>query len=268
MYQPSLFVSHGAPDIALRHEHPSYRFFQELPNMFPRPDAIVILSAHWCTDHIMITKDESYKAIYDFGGFDERLYSMKYFPKGNPDLARMTLDLLKQNDSKAELVNNSGLDHGAWIPLMLMYPDSYIPVVQVSIQPDRLPSYHYALGASLVELRSQNVLIIGSGAMTHNLSKLVFDDHDATPPRWVSAFAEWMKERLEAGDKESVLQYRTLAPYAQENHPTDDHLVPLFIAMGAGGGGTAQRIHTATTYGTVMMDAYEFTDAKLLKQEI
>lgn len=236
--------------------------------MFPRPDAIVIFSAHWSTDHIMIAKDESYKAIYDFGGFDERLYSMKYHPKGSPDLARIVLNLLKQKDGASELVNNSGLDHGAWIPLMLMYPDSYIPVVQVSIQPDRHPSYHYALGSSLAELRSQNVLIIGSGAMTHNLSKLVFNDHDAIPPRWVSEFAEWMKARLEAGDTESVMQYRTLAPYAKENHPTDDHLVPLFIAMGAGGGGTAQRIHTASTYGTVMMDAYEFTEAKPHKRKM
>ena len=268
MHQPSLFISHGAPDIAVRDGHPTYRFFQELPKMFPRPDAIVILSAHWCTDHIMIAKDESYKAIYDFGGFDERLYSMKYSPKGSPDLARIILDLLQQNDSKAELVINAGLDHGAWIPLMLMYPDSYIPVVQVSIQPDRLPSYHYDFGASLSELRSQNVLIIGSGAMTHNLNELAFNNHDAVPPRGVTVFANWMKERLEAGDKESVMQYRTLAPYAQKNHPTDDHLVPLFIAMGAGGGGTAKRIHTATTYGTVMMDAYEFADAQLFKREI
>jgi 4,5-DOPA dioxygenase extradiol len=259
MYQPSLFISHGAPDIALKIGHPTYRFFQDLPHTFPRPDAVVILSAHWCTEHIMIAKNESYRAIHDFAGFDERLYSLRYSPKGSPELARIILDLLKQdNEFDAELVNISGLDHGVWVPLRLMYPDPFIPVVQVSIKTAKPPAYHYALGASLAELRSQNVLIVGSGAMTHNLSEALFTDHDSTPLQWVSEFASWMKERLEVGDKISVMDYQTLAPYAKKNHPTDDHIIPLFVAMGAGDGGCAKRIHTATSYGTVMMDAYKF----------
>lgn len=258
MYQPSLFISHGAPDIALRTDHPTYRFLQELPKTFPRPDAIVILSGHWCTEHIMISKDESYRAIYDFGGFDDRLYSMQYSPKGSPELAEIMKNLLRQNDRKVELVNNAGLDHGAWIPLMLMFPDPFIPVVQVSIQPNQQPDHHYALGTALRELRSQNVLIIGSGAMTHNLYASTFANHDSIPPQWVTEFTSWMKERLETGDTNSVLHYRNLAPYAERNHPTEDHIIPLFAAMGAGGK-SAQRIHTASSYGSVMMDAYQFT---------
>lgn len=257
MYQPSLFLSHGSPDLVLKARHPTYRFLQELPHTLARPDGIVIFSAHWCTDSIMIAKNESYKTIHDFGGFDERLYSTRYAAHGSPELAEMILDLARKNDMKAKLVNNAGLDHGAWIPLMLMYPDPFIPVVEVAIQPEKSPDYHFSLGASLLDLRRQNILIIGSGSMTHNLYKMTWNNDETLPPPWVVAFTTWMKDRLESGDKESILQYRKLAPFAEENHPTDEHLLPLFIAMGSGGT-MAKRIHTASSYGTVMMDAYQF----------
>ena len=258
MYQPSLFLSHGAPDIALKTGHPTYRFFQELPRTFPRPDAIVSFSAHWCADKTLIAKDASYHAIHDFGGFDERLYSMRYSPKGNPELAQMVFDLVKQHDRKAKLVNNPELDHGIWIPLMIMYPDPVIPVIQVAIQPDQSPEYHYGLGESLAELRSHNVLIIGSGSMTHNLFAMTIDDHEAAPPAWVRDFCQWMNEHLEEGDTEAILQYRQRAPHATRNHPTDEHLLPLFIAMGAGAEHPGTRIYSASSYGTIAMDAYRF----------
>lgn len=258
MFQPSLFLSHGAPDLSLQTEHPTYRFLQELPQMFPRPDAVVMFSAHWGTDHVQISKDSAYRAIYDFSGFDDRLYALRYAPKGSPDLAQMVLDLVQRPARQAELVNNENLDHGAWVPLRLMYPDPFMPLVQVAIQPQEAPEYHYALGQSLAELRDHNVLIIGSGSITHNLYEMNWSDYNSPPPEWVTAFTDWMRDRLEAGDYSSVLQYRSLAPYAKENHPSEEHLLPLFIAMGAGGT-TAQRIHTASSYGTVMMDAYAFT---------
>ena len=262
MYQPSIFISHGAPDIAVKAEHPSHQFLRELPNGRSRPEAIVVFSAHWCTEHIMISKAESYVALHDFGGFDPRLYSMEYAPKGNPDIAHTIFNLLRKSDGRTELVDHSTLDHGAWIPLRLMYPEANIPVIQISIQPDRLPEYHYNLGASIVELRKHNILIIGSGAMSHNLYEASFHNHNAAPPEWVQAFADWMKDRLESGVQKDVLQYRTVSPYAMKNHPTEDHIIPLFIAMGAGNGSKGKRIHTATTYGTIMMDAYEFTEGK------
>jgi len=258
MFQPSLFISHGAPDIAVKSDHPSHRFLTEMPRLFARPDAIVILSAHWCTERITISNAESYKAIYDFGGFDERLYSMHYSPKGCPELARIIFDMLEKNNWQPKLAGNAELDHGAWIPLKLMYPEAYIPVVRISIQPDQPPENHYELGRVLAELRQQNILVIGSGAMTHNLFEMTFNQHDGGAPQWVTDFADWMKDKLETGDKAAILSYRDNAPYSRKNHPTDDHLVPLFIAMGAGNGDTARRIHTATSYGTVMMDSYAF----------
>ncbi|MDK9709124.1 MAG: dioxygenase [Desulforhopalus sp.] len=258
MAQPSLFISHGAPDIAVKTDHPSYRFLCEASGMFPRPDAIVILSAHWTTDHVMVSSTASYKTIYDFGGFDPRLYAMQYSPKGNPDLSRIVLQLVRGTDGKAELVEHASLDHGAWIPLLLMYPEAYIPVVQVSIQPNLSPAYHYALGEALQELRQQNVLIIGSGAMTHNLSEMMFSGDGLSSPQWVADFADWMRDRIEAGDREALLSYREQAPHARRNHPTEEHILPLFLAMGAGGGIPGKQIHTATSYGTVRMDAYAF----------
>jgi 4,5-DOPA dioxygenase extradiol len=226
--------------------------------MFPRPDAIVIFSAHWGTDHVMVSSADSYKAIYDFSGFDPRLYSIRYSPKGNRDLSRIVLHLIKGVDRAVELVESETLDHGAWIPLHLMYPEAYIPVVQVSIQPHLTPKHHYALGEAVEELRRQNVLIIGSGAMTHNLYEMRADDHTLSAPDWVAEFADWMKDRLTAGDHTSVLDYRKNAPHARKNHPTEEHILPLFLAMGAGGGDAGQQLHTATSYGTVRMDSYAF----------
>jgi len=258
MAQPSLFISHGAPDIAVKTEHPSYRFLSEISTMFARPDAIVIFSAHWGTDRVLVSSADSYKAIYDFGGFDPRLYTMQYSPKGNRDLSSIVLNLIRGVDRTAELVETAELDHGAWIPLHLMYPEAYIPVVSVSIQPHLPPEHHYALGKALEELRHQNVLIIGSGAMTHNLYEMRLDDNSISEPQWVAEFADWMKDRLTTGDSATVLKYRKNAPHANKNHPTEEHILPLFITMGAGAGEPGQQLHSATSYGTVRMDSYAF----------
>lgn len=266
MTQPSLFISHGAPDIAVKTDHPSYRFLCELPSLFPRPDAIVIFSAHWGTDRVLVSSADSYKTIYDFSGFDPRLYSIQYSPKGNRDLSHIVLRLTKQIDRQAALVETAVLDHGAWVPLHLMYPEAYIPVVTVSIQPHRPPEHHYALGQALQELRQQNVLIIGSGAMTHNLDKMGVDDNTIPAPQWVTEFADWMQDRLETGDHEAVLTYRKKAPHARKNHPTEEHLLPLFIAMGAGGGNVSQQLHNATSYGVIRMDSYAFGVTALKKK--
>lgn len=261
MFQPALFISHGAPDIALRTEHPAYQFLEEFGRTQPRPDGIVIFSGHWLAGHTMVSNATSYKAIYDFGGFDRKLYTMGYTPKGNPELAQIVAEQLKLHDPKTELVNNTTLDHGIWIPLHIMYPDANVPVVQVSLEPGKPASHYYRLGQTLANLKNQNVLVIGSGAMTHNLSELDIFHHEAPPPAWVATFAEWIWKKFQEGDREALFDYQKQAPYARQNHPTDDHLIPLFAAMGAGGD-KAERIHTSTSYKTVMMDAYSFREAE------
>lgn len=260
MFQPALFISHGAPDIALRTEHPAYVFLEDYGKTQPRPDAIVIFSGHWLAGHTMVSNAESYRAIYDFGGFDRQLYSMGYAPGGNKELAEIVAGMLKEQDPKTELVHNPTLDHGIWIPLRIMYPDANIPVVQVSLQAGKPASYYYALGQSLADLKKQNVLVIGSGALTHNLYELDLYNHEAQAPPWVATFAEWIRKKVEEGDNEALFDYLQQAPYARQNHPTDDHLIPLFVAMGAGGK-NAERIHTSSSYKTVMMDAYSFSES-------
>jgi len=264
MFQPGLFISHGAPDIVLRTEHPTYTFLTEFGQKQPRPDAIVIFSGHWLSPHPMVSDATSYRPLYDFGGFDPKLYSLRYTPQGNLELAQMVAGLLRRYDARTEIVTNTTIDHGIWIPLLLMYPDANIPVVEVAMESGKPARYYYELGKTLAELKTHNVLVIGSGAMTHDLSGLSLLNHDALPPPRVTVFAEWMKDKLETGGKEAVMQYQQLAPYAWENHPTDDHIIPLFFAMGAGGD-SARRIHTATTYKTVMMDAYAFSDDNIKK---
>lgn len=176
--------------------------------------------------------------------------------------------LLRGTDRRAELIVNVNLDHGAWIPLLLMFPEADIPVVPVSIQSHLSPEHHCALGEALQELRQQNILIIGSWAMTHNLYEMSFDDTRISSPQWVAEFANWMKDRLERGDREAVINYRENAPHARRNHPTEEHILSLFLAMGAGGGDLGKQIHTATSYGTVRMDAYSFGGKQTTKLSI
>lgn len=262
MSQPALFLSHGSPGIALMPGDPTPRFLGHLARSLSVPDAVVVFSAHWRSEHPLISAADPQPTIHDFRGFDPRLYAMTYEPPGHPDLAREIAVRLSMVDKNILLDSHRGLDHGAWIPLMLMYPEATIPVVQVSIQPGMSPAYHYDLGAALSSLKQNNILIIGSGGITHNLHEALFDDYDAMPPQWVSDFSEWMKKRLEAGDKEAVLDYRESGPSARANHPTEEHILPLFVAMGAGGGGKGRRLHTGAMYATVMTDAYEFTAAR------
>ncbi|HZU64853.1 MAG TPA: class III extradiol ring-cleavage dioxygenase, partial [Novosphingobium sp.] len=164
-----------------------------------------------------------------------------------------------------------GLDHGAWVPLMLMYPDADIPVVQLSIQAHLGPGHHLQLGRALAPLRAENVLILASGSLTHNLGALRFyrGEGGEGEPDWVTDFAEWVHEAIAQSRVCDLISYRALAPHAVDNHPTDEHLLPLFVALGAGLHETAspaeherrlaaRRLHASSTFGVLRMDAYAF----------
>jgi 4,5-DOPA dioxygenase extradiol len=146
------------------------------------------------------------------------------------------------------------------VPLRLIYPDADIPVVQLSVQPDAGPAYHYWLGRLLAPLREEGVLIVGSGSFTHDLSSFrqYYHDLDAPAPEWVDRFATWMVEAIGEGRTEDLLAYRDRAPEAVHNHPTEEHLLPLFVALGAGEGGPARHLHASTTHGILRMDAFAF----------
>lgn len=256
---PALFISHGSPMMAIA-DSPARRFLVGLGQRLPRPKAIVVASAHWETrGGPAVSLAPEPETIHDFGGFPPALYALSYPAPGAPAIAERAAQLLEGAGFAVGRSPGRGLDHGAWIPLRLMFPEADIPVTQVSILRGGTPSDHVKLGAALSGLREEGVLIIGSGSLTHNLYEFAGNDIDAPVPQWVSEFDAWMHAMLTGTQREALLHYRDLAPHARRNHPTDEHLLPLFVAMGAAGeSAKAERVHASHEYGVLAMDVYSF----------
>ena len=256
---PTIFVSHGSPMLALQ-DSPARRFLQGLGQSLPRPQAIAVVSAHWETRGApavsLATQPET---IHDFDGFPQALFDMQYPAPGAPGVAERAAALFTAAGFPVGTSANRGLDHGAWVPLKLMYPDADIPVVQISIVHGASPAMHRQLGAALQALREEGVLVLASGSLTHNLYEFRGQPVDAPAPAWVSDFESWMREKLVANDHDALLDYRTLAPMAEKNHPTEEHLLPLYVALGAAGpGARAELLHASVEHGVLAMDAYAF----------
>jgi 4,5-DOPA dioxygenase extradiol len=256
---PTIFLSHGSPMLALQ-DSPARRFLQGLGKSIERPKAIVVVSAHWETRGGPAVSLASHpQTIHDFGGFPRALFDIQYPAPGAPEAARRVAALLEAGGTSAGLGSVRGLDHGAWVPLALMYPGADIPVTQLSLVHGASPAQHENLGRMLAELRNEGVLLVGSGSLTHNLHEFRGQGIDAPVPHWVSEFEAWMKARLECGDRAALLDYRRAAPFAAQNHPTEEHLLPLFVAMGAAGpDARATRLHASVEHGVLAMDAYAF----------
>lgn len=257
---PTLFISHGAPNLVL-HNTQAKRFLEGYGRILGRPKAILIASAHFETRAPAVSADARPEMIYDFGGFEPELYKMVYPAPGSPDLAHRAIALLAGAGLNAQEVSHRGFDHGTWVPLKLLYPDADIPVVQVSIQTAAGAAHHAAMGQALAPLRDEGVLIIGSGSLTHNLGEFFRGGYkaDAVAPAWVKDFATWIDARVAEGGLEDIVNYRQLAPFARENHPSEDHFLPLPFAFGAAGNGAkGTRVHSSHEYGVLMMDAYAF----------
>lgn len=248
---PALFLSHGAPTLLIE-ESPAHHAIAQLGGSLPRPTAILVASAHWLTKTPMVSGVAVPETIHDFGGFPADLYRMQYPVPGAPELAARIAALLPGG----QVHPTRGLDHGAWVPLKLMYPEAAIPVLQLSLQPGATPRHHYELGRALAPLREEGVLVIGSGSLTHNLYEIGNTSQEAIQA--ATRFADWMNEKLLAGDVDALLDYRAEAPFAPFNHPTDEHLLPLFVALGAGKDAPAQTLHRSFQYGILAMDAYGF----------
>jgi len=254
---PALFVSHGAPTFPLT-DAPARTFLEQLAGeLAGRPRAILVVSAHWETARPSVTVSAVNETIHDFFGFPEALYRIRYPAPGSPWLADRVEHLLGAGVGRD---TDRGLDHGAWVPLSLVFPEADVPVVQLSVQPRQGTDYHYRLGQALAPLREEGVLIVGSGSFTHDLSSFrqYRDALHAPAPDWVDQFAEWMSTALEQGRIDDLLAYRSRAPHAVRNHPTEEHLLPLFVAAGAGGGGRVEHLHQSTTHGVLRMDAFAF----------
>lgn len=259
--QPALYVSHGAPTIVID-DSPARHFLAGLSGGLPaRPDAIVMISAHHDEPLASITSAEQPGTIHDFGGFPEELYRMRYPAPGSPDQAQRISGLLQGAGIANRLDPERGFDHGTWTPLILAWPEGDIPVVQLSINSRETPEYHYRLGQALEQLRDENILIIGSGAITHNLHAFFRGRYAADAPAqpWVTDFLGWLDTNLLAGDHQAVLHAIGQAPHGPDNHPTMDHILPLFVALGAGGvEGKATKLHASVEYGVLAMDAWRF----------
>lgn len=255
---PLLFVSHGAPMFAIEPGLAGQRL-AELGRELPRPDAIVILSPHWMTrGEVNVTASTAPETIHDFGGFPDALYQLNYPAPGAPALAAHIVDLLQSAGWKSRLDPYRGLDHGAWVPLLYLAPEADIPIVQVSM-PARLDTHQaWKLGQALKPLRDMNVLIVASGSLTHNLYE--FRGATREGAGYVKEFAAWTARTLQAGHTDQLLDYKAHAPSAERAHPTDEHFLPLLIALGAAGEDYETRVlEGGVTYGVLAMDSYLFS---------
>jgi 4,5-DOPA dioxygenase extradiol len=255
---PSLFLSHGSPMNGLG-QTPSCDVWAALGRSVGRPRAVLVASAHWETSVPMLTGNPKPETIHDFGGFPEALYSLRYDAPGAPDLAADAVALLKDGGITAGVNGCRGLDHGAWVPLMWMYPDHDVPVTQISLQPGLGTSHHVELGRALAPLADDGVLLVGSGHATHNLRDWMANSRQQQTMPYAQAFARWLDGRLGAGDTRALISYREQAPDAARAHPSEEHYLPLLVAWGAAGeGARAERISAGFEGGALANDNYVF----------
>lgn len=263
---PPIFVSHGSPMIALE-PGAAGAFMQRLgPAIdaeFGRPQAILAVSAHTAARAPVLLAGARHAAVYDFGNFDARLNQMRYDAAGAPALAARVAGLLESAGIASHTLDQGGLDHGIWTALRYVYPQADVPILPLAFVPDQTPAQQFALGAALAPLAGAGVLILGTGSITHNLRRAFAGGlrSNAVRPEIPesAAFREWMRARGAALDWEALLDYRRRAPHAVDMHPTDEHLLPWYVAAGAGGRQDAPlRLHASVELGSIGMDAYAF----------
>ena len=257
---PAVFVSHGSPMHALEAGGTATgQAWSALGRRLPRPRAILVASAHWETERPALTGSERPQTMHDFYGFPQPLYEIRYPAPGAPALAARARALLSAAGIDARIDAERGLDHGAWTPLLYAYPRADVPVVQVSVQTPLGPRHHLALGAALAPLAREGVLIVGSGHLTHNLRELksVRDTGVRRAAPYVSEFQEWVRALIEAHDYDRLADYRRLSPAGVRAHPSEEHFLPLFVALGAAGAtARAERFVGHVEGGVLAMDAY------------
>ena len=256
---PVVFVSHGAPD-ALLNAQDAVECWRDIGRHIKQPSAILVISAHWLAHQQTTSQSDAPETIYDFSGFSPELYRISYPAPGAPGLAEKVATLLSAAGIHTDTHPSRGLDHGAWVPLSAMYPNADIPVTQLSQVIDGDTAAHLAIGKALASLRDEGVLIIASGAITHNFAWLnLHATADQAPYSPAYEFSEWVANRLAACDLPALLNYRT-APNGAAAHPTEEHFMPLFVALGAAMGDTPVRHRPNFTYGALAMDAYVWQD--------
>jgi len=267
---PVLFISHGAPLFALEpgETGPALtRLGQGLQASADAPvRAIVVMSPHWMSRRPAVMTAAQPETWHDFGGFPPALYRLQYPAPGAPALATQVRALLQAAGIEAHADEKRPFDHGAWVPLMHLFPKADVPVVQVALPAGWGPAQVLAMGRALAGLRREGVLVVGSGSMTHNLSEFFGGAREPAP--YVLAFSRWVEDAIERNDVDALLDYRQRAPGAERAHPSEDHFLPLFFALGAAGWGTddgvrADYLSREVTYGILAMDSFALVPASL-----
>ncbi len=262
---PTLYLSHGSPMMAVE-PGAAGAFLQRLgpaiSATFGRPRAVLAVSAHTLVRAPVLLAAPRHAAVYDFYGFPDELYQLRYDAPGAPELASRVQQLLGAAGVPAQRLDEGGLDHGIWTPLRYMFPAADVPVLPLGFVPDWTPERLHAFGQALAPLADEGVLIIGSGSITHNL-RMVFGGKrpavDAPEVESSAAFRRWVAERAAAADWAALNDYRRRAPHAALMHPTDEHWLPWYPAGGAAGAAASgTRLHASVTYGCLAMDAYAF----------
>lgn len=253
---PTLFISHGAPTFALDPGRAGANL-AALGRRLPRPQAVLVVSLHWMTRQPQATLALRPETIHDFGGFDPALYTLQYPVEGAHLAARRALDLLHAAGFAATGNADRGLDHGAWVPLMHLYPNAEVPVFQVSLPVSMDAAGAYDYGRALAPLASEGVLIVGSGSLTHNLYEFRLGDPRAEA--YAAEFAHWVRDAVLAGDHERLRQALAIAPHARRAHPTAEHYLPLLVAAGAAAQAVpASVIEGGIVHGVLSMDSFLF----------
>lgn len=259
MKLPALFVPHGAPTFALR-PGAAGAALAAAARTLPLPRAIVVVSAHWDTVVPTVGFADRPETIHDFWGFPDELYTLRYPATGCREAAREVVDAIRAAGLPVQEDAGRGLDHGAWVPLRLMFPDAETPVIPLSIQSRGGPEQAFRLGQALAPLAERGFLVIASGNLTHNLRdyQLAAMSGGKTPA-YVREFTDWLAGRLAEHDLPALLDYRRQAPGAVQAHPSDEHLLPLYVALGAGGEtARPERLHAGIDDYVIAMDAYAF----------
>jgi 4,5-DOPA dioxygenase extradiol len=263
---PTLFLSHGSPMHALQAGRAGAAW-AELGRRLPRPRAVLVASAHWETEEPMVSLAAQPETIHDFGGFAPELHRLQYPAPGAPEVGERTLALLRAAGFAATAAPGRGLDHGAWVPLLHMYPAAAVPVLQISVQSGLDAAHHLRLGRALAPLADEGVLVLGSGHVTHNLREWMqhvrqrgMQPGDGPAAPYVEDFRRWVEERLAAHDEPALTGWLQQAPHARRAHPSDEHFLPLFVAYGAAGlRPQVERIDAGVDAAVLAMDAYLFS---------
>lgn len=254
---PVLYISHGAPTFAIEPGVLGPQL-QALGHMLSGAKAVLVVSPHWQTRGVKVMTTQHPDTVHDFGGFPSELYALRYPARGQPDTAQEAARLLTAAGFSTESDARRGLDHGAWVPLLHMLPDAQVPVFQVSMPISLTAAQAVDMGRALAPLRAQGVVIVGSGSMTHNLYE--FRQLGTRPEPYAQEFAAWVRAAVQADAVTPLIHYRTEAPHAVRAHPTEEHFLPLLVAMGAQQGGGDARVQVldggGIAHGALSMESY------------